>query len=381
MKSIREFNLKGKIVLIRCDFNVSLKNGKVTDATRIKKALNTIEYAIYSGAKVVLFSHLGRVEEDSDLKKNDLKVVKPILEQLLELPIKFSKYTRGEELERMVKNLREKEVLLVQNTRYEDLKGNKESSCDDELSRYWASLGDIFIDDAFGTIHRSHASNKGIAKYLPSGYGFLVFQEVEELNRLKDAKHPFTVVMGGSKVRGKIPVIEKLIEKCDYLIIGGKISFTFLKAEGYDIPDILVDAKNLDFSKKMLEQYPSKIVLPIDFKLFKNDKYLRDDYVYKINKDESPLDIGNNTIDLFLEIISKSETVFCNGPMGMFENAQASMGTKKVLEEISRVNHSVIGGGDTLAASKGESFEKEFTFVSTGGGATLEYLAGNIELQ
>ena len=263
-KTIRDFDLVDKKVLIRCDFNVPLDNGRIVDDTRIVRSLDTIKYALDKNAKVILFSHLGRVKTLEDKGKLSLEVVAKRLSELLGIEVIFSSVTRGNELEEKINKMSNGDVLLVENTRYEDLNGKKESSNDEELGKYWASLGDVFINDAFGTIHRTHASNVGISKYLDSGIGFLVEKELEKLSVLDNPTKPFIVIMGGAKVEDKIGVIENLITKCDSLLIGGGMAYTFLKAKGLEIGKSLLDSENIDFCKKMLDEYSSKIVLPVD---------------------------------------------------------------------------------------------------------------------
>ena len=256
--------LENKKVLIRCDFNVPMKEGKIVDDTRITAALPTIKYCIDQNAKVVLFSHLGRVKEEADLAKNNLAPVAKRLEELLGKKVTFIEKTRGEELETAIDNMQEQDVILVQNTRYEDLDGKKESKNDPELGSYWASLGDVFVNDAFGTIHRAHASNVGIASHLDSCIGFLIEKELNALKELDNPDHPFVVVLGGAKVADKIGVIENLVKKADKILIGGGMAFTFLKAEGYEIGNSLLDEENIEFCKNIIKEYPNKIVLPVD---------------------------------------------------------------------------------------------------------------------
>ena len=230
MKTIKDMDLNNKKVIIRCDFNVPIKEGKIIDDTRIKASLETINYCLEHNAKVILMSHLGRVKEEADLAKNDLKPVAERLSTLLNKEVKFISVTRGEALENAINEMQPQDVILMQNTRYEDLDGKKESSNDAELGAYWASLGEIFINDAFGTIHRAHASNVGIATHLPSAFGFLIEKELTALKTLDNPEHPFVVVLGGAKVKDKIGVIENLVTKADKILIGGGMAFTFLKA-------------------------------------------------------------------------------------------------------------------------------------------------------
>ena len=264
-KTIRDFDLKNKKVIIRVDFNVPIKDGEITDDNRIVESIPTIEYATGSGAKVILLSHLGRVKEEADLAKNSLEPVAFRLSELLNKEVTFVDETRGELLEQEVNNMNDGDVILVQNTRYEDLDGKKESSNDPELGAYWASLGDIFINDAFGTAHRAHASNVGIASHLPSGIGFLIEKELTNLSKAIDnPNRPYTVILGGAKVSDKIGVINNLVNKADHILIGGGMMFTFLKAQGYEIGTSLLDEESIDFCKEMLDKYADKIVLPVD---------------------------------------------------------------------------------------------------------------------
>ena len=274
-KTIKNYKLEGKTVIIRCDFNVPLNSkNKITDYTRIKANLKTIRYAVMKGAKVILLSHLGKVKTALDKKNNSLYPVAEALSRYLNQEVKFSPETRGYELEKMVSELNDGDVLLVENTRFEDLCGNKESNCDEELSKYWASLGDIFIEDAYGSCHRSHASVTGIPKYLPSGIGFLIENELNKIDTvLNSDTHPFIVIMGGKKVDDKIVLIEKLLEKCDKLLVGGAMSFTFLKAMGYNVGKSIVSEEHISFCKRMLDKYPMKIVLPEDFIIDKDDVF------------------------------------------------------------------------------------------------------------
>ena len=318
-KTIKDFNLNNKKVIIRVDFNVPIKDGIIKDDTRIRASLKTIKYALDNNAKIILLSHLGKVKENSDLIKNDLYPVSVRLKELLNHNVLFSNLTKGEELEDLVKNLQQKDILLIQNTRYEDLDGKKESSCNEELAKYWASLGDIFINDAYGTSHREHASNVGISKYLPSGLGFLVEEETKKLDEImNEDTYPFIVIMGGAKVNDKINVIENLITKCDKLIIGGGMAYTFLKAKGYNIGSSLLDEESIDFCKKMLEQYPEKIVLPIDHVVSTSLDSLKTitKEINDTSDEEIGLDIGPKTIVLYTNILSTAKRVIINGPMG-----------------------------------------------------------------
>ncbi len=380
MKTIRDYDIKSKKVIIRCDFNVPMKEGKIVDDTRIQKALETILYAIHQGAKVILFSHLGRVKEESDLEKNNLLPVAKRLEELLGQKVFFSEKTRGKELEDMIETMQPGEVLLVQNTRYEDLEGKKESKNDEELGKYWASLGDIFINDAFGTAHRAHASNVGISTYLPSGIGFLIEKEINALKVLEEDIHPFVIILGGAKVTDKIGVIENLVTKADKILIGGGMAFTFLKAKGMNIGKSLLEEENLEFCKRMLETYPDKLVLPVDCAVtneFVDTEEYRIQKIEDMTSDEMGLDIGKETIKLFQSELEKASIILWNGPLGVYEFEKYQLGTKEVLKYIVEKDKKVIlGGGDIVAAATTLGYQDKVYHASTGGGATLEYLEG-----
>lgn len=381
-KTIKDYELNDKKVIIRCDLNVPIKDGVIGDDTRIKASLKTIKYAIDNNAKVILLSHLGKVKEISDLDKNNLYPVSIRLSELLEREVLFSNVTKGKELEDKIKRLNNGDILLVQNTRYEDLNGKLESSCNEELAKYWASLGDLFINDAYGTSHRAHASNVGIAKYLPNGLGFLVEEEVTKLdNILTEDTHPFVVIMGGAKVSDKIKVIENLILKCDKLLIGGGMAYTFLKALDYNVGSSIVDTESIEFCKNILNKYSDKIVLPIDnvvsTSLESNDYKVKD--IEENTDQDMGLDIGTKTINLFTSVLSGARRVVINGPMGCFENPNYAIGTKALYNFITTNNiKTLIGGGDSASSVNKLSDKRKFYHISTGGGATLEYLEGKI---
>lgn len=380
MKTIKDLELENKKVIIRCDFNVPMKDGKIVDDTRIQAALETIKYCLEKNAKVILFSHLGRVKEEADLKKNDLAPVAKRLAELLKKDVLFSEKTRGEELEALVESMLPGDVLLVQNTRYEDLNGKKESGNDEELGAYWASLGDVFINDAFGTIHRAHASNCGIAKHLPSAAGFLIERELKALSELDNPTHPFVVVLGGAKVADKIGVIENLVTKADKILIGGGMAFTFLKADGKEIGKSLLDEENLDFCRKMLEEHRDKIVLPIDFAVtneYTDTEPYRVKKVDEFSPDEMGLDIGEETLTLFENELRKAKIAVWNGPLGVYEMEPYKKNTDELLKFIVDNNiKTILGGGDIVAAATAAGMKDKVYHASTGGGATLEYLEG-----
>ena len=381
-KTIKDYELNNKKVLIRCDFNVPIKEGKILDDNRIVESLNTINYALDNNAKIILFSHLGRVKEESDKEKNSLRLVSERLSVLLNRPVTFISTTTGKELEEKVAAMNIGDVILVENTRFEDVPNKRESKNDLELGKYWASLGDIFVNDAFGTIHRAHASNVGIAANIPSCVGFLVEKELTELSILENPEHPFVVILGGAKVADKIPVIENLVSIADKILIGGGMSYTFQEALGKNIGQSLLDTESIDFCKTVMESYSDKIVLPTDVvvaKEFSNDVPNRIASVNDIYDDEQGLDIGPETIKLFNSILDTAKVVFWNGPLGVYEMSNYIKGTKEVLTHLTEINaKSILGGGDVVAASTNLGLKDKVTHASTGGGATLEYMEGKV---
>ena len=382
-KSIKDFDLDNKKVIIRVDFNVPIKDGNITDDNRIKESLKTIQYAIDNNAKVILMSHLGRVKEEQDLEKNTLEPVALRLSELLDTDLVFVDMTRGKELEDAINEMKPKDVLLIQNTRYEDLDGKKESKNDPELGAYWASLGDIYINDAFGTAHRSHASNVGIASHLPNGVGFLIEKELENLlPAINEPERPLTVILGGSKVSDKIGVIENLVKIADHILIGGGMAFTFLKASGLPIGKSLLDEENIEFCKKILKEHEDKIVLPIDVvcsKSIEKPTDVRECFISDIKDDEIGLDIGNQSVKLFKQHINDSKTIIWNGPVGMFEEKAYEKGTKEICKALTESGaKTIVGGGDSASAAINFGYKEKFSHISTGGGASLELLEGKV---
>jgi len=379
-KTIKDYDLNGKKVIIRVDFNVPIKDGEIQDDNRIKQSLETINYALEHNAKIILLSHLGRVKSEEDKEKNTLEPVALKLSELLDKEIIFVTETRGELLETEINNMKNGDIILVENTRYEDLDGKKESSNDEELGAYWASLGDIFINDAFGTSHRAHASNVGIAKHLPNGIGFLIEKELNILGpAINNPKKPFTVILGGSKVSDKIGVIENLVNIADYILIGGAMAFTFIKSQGMNIGSSLLDEESIDFCKKMLKEHQDKIILPIDVitsESIDTLKNVKEIFISDIKDKDIGLDIGHGTIKLFKTYLEESNTIIWNGPVGKFEIEEFSKGTKELCEIIKDKGNTIIGGGDTASAVINLGYKDAFTHISTGGGATLELLEG-----
>ncbi|CAD2072726.1 phosphoglycerate kinase [Phocicoccus schoeneichii] len=383
-KTVKDVELSGKTVLVRADFNVPMDNGVITNDKRIKAALPTIQYILDQGAKVVLFSHLGRVKEESDKEKLSLFPVAKRLSQLIDRDVLFVNETRGAELESAVEDLKSGEVLLVENTRFEDLEGKKESKNDPELGKYWASLGDVFVNDAFGTAHRAHASNVGISENVEAVSGFLMEKEIEFIgNAVDEPERPFVAILGGAKVSDKITVIERLLEKADKILIGGGMANTFVRALGHDTGKSLVEEDNLDLAKSLIEKGKDKLVLPVDLvvaKEFSNDSAFRTVDLESIEDDEMALDIGEKTVARFNDVLKEAKTVVWNGPMGVFEMENFAQGTIKVCESLAKLDDAItiIGGGDSATAAEDLGFADKFSHVSTGGGASLEYLEGKV---
>ncbi len=385
-KTIRDIELNNKKVLIRVDFNVPLKDGVITDDTRIVAALPTIQYVIEQGGKLILFSHLGRIKEEADKAKNSLKAVAQRLSELLNKPVEFIPETRGEQLEKAVSALKPGEVLMFENTRFEDLDGKKESKNDPELGKYWASLGDVFINDAFGTAHRAHASNVGIASNISEAVaGLLLEKEINFIGgTLENPQRPFVAVLGGAKVSDKIEVIKNLLKVADHILIGGGMAFTFLKAQGLEVGKSLVEADKLDLAKELLDLANGKIILGEDVvcgKEFSPDTEVTIRDFTSIPADEMGLDIGPKTIKIFENYIKDAKTVVWNGPLGVFEFDSFANGTKTIAKTIGKLQGNaitIIGGGDSAAAVAKFGLEDQFSHISTGGGASLEYLEGKV---
>ena len=375
MKFIKEEEIKNKKVILRCDFNVTIKDGKIIDDTKIIKSLDTINYLLENNNKIIIMSHLGKVKKEEDLEKNTLFPIYLKLKELINTNIYFSSTLSGKELELLVNNLKEKEILLMENVRFKDFPNKLESGCDLELSKYWASLGDVFINDAFGTSHRKHASNYGIKKYLPSYYGLLINDEINKLNELiNNPKKPFTVIMGGAKVDDKLSLIEELLKLCDNLIVGGGIANTFLLSQNINIGKSLVNSDYIDKINDIYIKYKEKIILPTDFYVENN---LKKEYRTKnnIKKDDIIYDIGEESLNIYKKIINNSNTVFINGTVGLYENKNYEYGTKTLLEILKDSKSKIyIGGGDAVAATNNLGFKNSFYYKSTGGGATLKYI-------
>ena len=392
-KLVTDLDVAGKKVIVRVDFNVPHKGDVITDDNRVVAALPTIKYLLENNAKVILLSHLGKIdykkteeEIEAAKKKNDMAIVAKCLQSHLpDNKVIFVDATRGAALEEAVANMKEGEVVLMQNTRYE--KG--ESKNDEELGKYWASLGDLFVEDAFGSVHRAHASTVGIPTHLPSAAGFLVEKELKFLgDAVENPVRPFVGILGGAKVADKLKVIDNLLEKCDTLIIGGGMAYTFRTAQGYEVGESLVDDEKIEYCGQMLEKAKTlnkELLLPVDTVVADNfpdpiDGPIETQVVdaTAIPADKQGLDIGPKTAALFAEKVKEAKTVVWNGPMGVFENPILAKGTNAVAEALAETaGTTIIGGGDSAAAIKQLGYADRVSHVSTGGGASLEFLEGN----
>lgn len=380
-KCLSDLEVKGRKVLVRCDFNVPMKDGKITDETRIISSLPTINYLIDNGAKVILMSHLGRPKGEAKLEFS----LKPIAERLTELIKKKVIFIEegnvlSDDVRNSVEKMEKGDVLLLENTRFR----KEEEKNEQEFAKELASLGDLFVNDAFGTSHRAHASNVGVSKYLPSAVGFLVEKEISVMGKsLESPERPFVAILGGAKVSDKIGVIENLINIVDTIIVGGGMAYTFLKSKGYEIGLSLLEEDKIDLAKKLMEKAEEKnvrLILPIDTvvaKEFKNDTEFKTVIVEDIPKDMMGVDIGEESIKLFSDIIRDAKTILWNGPMGVFEMDNFAKGTNSIAREMSETQGiTIVGGGDSASAVEKSGFAEKMTHISTGGGASLELLEG-----
>ena len=383
--TVKDVDLKGKKVLVRVDFNVPVKDGVITNDNRITAALPTIKYILEQGGRAILFSHLGRVKEEADKEGKSLAPVAADLAAKLGQDVKFIPgVTRGAELEAAVNALEDGQVLLVENTRFEDVDGKKESKYDPELGKYWASLGDgIFVNDAFGTAHRAHASNVGISANVDKAVaGFLLENEIAYIKEaVENPERPFVAILGGSKVSDKIGVIENLLAKADKVLIGGGMTYTFYKAQGIEIGNSLVEEDKLDVAKALLEKSNGKLILPVDSKeanAFADYTEVKDTEGEAVDPGFLGLDIGPKSIAEFDKALTGAKTVVWNGPMGVFENPDFQAGTIGVMDAIVKQPgvKSIIGGGDSAAAAINLGRADKFSWISTGGGASMELLEG-----
>ena len=385
--TVEDLPLEGKKVLMRVDFNVPIKDGVVGDDNRIVAALPTIKYVIDHGGRAILFSHLGRIKKEEDKPGLSLRPVAERLSNLLNKPVTFVPVTEGKQLEDAIDNMKNGDVLLVQNTRYEDVKDGeyvkRESGNDPELGKYWASLGDVFVNDAFGTAHRKHGSNVGIATNMPgkAAAGYLMEKEIKFLGDAVDnPERPFVAILGGAKVSDKIGVIDNLLDKADKIIIGGGMAYTFYAAKGIKVGNSLVEKDKIDVAKQILDKAGDKLVLPIDNVVadkFNNDA---DTKVVEGDIDDGwmALDIGPKSVEEFKNVLKDAKTVVWNGPMGVFEMPNFAKGTLEIGKFLGTLTDAttIVGGGDSTAAVKELGVADKLTHISTGGGASLTYLEG-----
>ncbi len=385
-KTVKDVKITGKKVLIRVDFNVPRENGKITDENRIVQALPTIKYVLEQGGRAIVFSHLGRIKTEEDKKNNSLKVVADRLSELLEQTVVFIPETRGIILRDAINELKNGEILMFENTRFEDIDGKKESKNDPELAAYWASLGDVFVNDAFGAAHREAASNVGIAQNTSEAVaGFLLEKEINFIGELlKNPQRPFLAILGGAKVSDKIEVIKKLLDIADKVIIAGAMAYTFYKAQGFEMGTSLVEDDKIELAKELLELGAGKIHLGVDMisaKEFKLDAEKNVRLISEVKEDEMGMDIGPQTVAIFEALIKSAKTIIWNGPLGVFEFPRFAEGTRSIAQAIVDLKGqatTIVGGGDSAAAVVQFGLDKYFSHVSTGGGATLEYLEGKI---
>lgn len=385
-KVITDLEVRSKRVIVRVDFNVPMsktEEGKITDNARIVAALPTIKYLIENNARIILLSHLGRPKGEAK-KEFSLAPVAKELSKLLNKDVKFlqSNLVVDDNVKTEVLKLKDGEVALLENTRFR----NEETKNIDDFSKELAELGELYINDAFGTSHRAHCSNVGLCKFLPSAVGFLVEKEISIMGKaLSNPERPFVAILGGAKVSDKITVIENLIEKVDSIIIGGGMAFTFLKSLGYSVGKSLLEDDKVDFAKELIEKAKSKnvkILLPIDVvvsKEFSNDSEFKIVNIDSIGDDYMGLDIGEKTVKLFSDEINNAKTVVWNGPMGVFEMSNFAKGTFEIAKAIAESEAiSIIGGGDSASAAEKSGYKDKITHISTGGGASLEFLEGKI---
>lgn len=376
-KTLKDLDFKGKKVLLRTDFNVPLKDGVISDDNRIIQALPTIKYLLEQDAKIILFSHLGKVKKEEDKQGKSLDLVAIRLAELLNHPVTFVPETKGPELEKAISEMKNQDIIMMENTRFEP----GETKNDEELAKYWASLADLYVSDAFGSVHRAHASTAGVAQYLDSAVGLLVEKELGVIgNALANPQRPLVAILGGAKVSDKIGVIDNLLKIADLIIIGGGMSYTFLKAQGHEIGLSLLEEDKIALAKEYLEKADGKIILPIDSVCadqFSNDAKIEVCDSNAIPADMMGLDIGPKTIALYQDILKDAKTVIWNGPMGVFEMSNFANGTIAICKTLANLDAmTIIGGGDSAAAAISLGFADKFSHISTGGGASLEFMEG-----
>lgn len=379
-KRIQQMDVKNKRVLLRCDFNVPVKNGQILDDSKIVASLNTIDYLVREGAKIIILSHFGKVKTEEDKINNSLAPIAAHLQKLVNSKVIFSKQPRSLYLEAKIEEMNPGEIMLLENTRFEDVPNKLESGNDTQLAMYWAGLADIFCLDAFGSAHRKHASTYGVAKYLPNCIGFLVQHEIEMLDKyILNAEKPFTIVMGGAKVEDKVALIEKLLPRCDNLLLTGGIANSCLETLGFNVGSSIrsKDPEVLEKIKNLLIQYKEKIQLPIDAIIGRvyNENLIEHVNIDKVEEDDIIYDVGMKTINKYKEVIDNSKTIFINGTAGKYEDIRFATGTREMLNNVANSKATkIVGGGDGVSAVKNFKLNERFDFLSTGGGATLEYI-------
>lgn len=373
-------NLENKKVIVRVDFNVPVINGEITDDNRIREALPTINYLLEHRAKVILLSHLGRIKTESDKKDKSLRVVFQRLKELVDCEVHFIPFTRGEKVEDSISNMKNGEIVMLENTRFEDLNNNAESKNDVNLGKYWASLGDVFVNDAFGTAHRTHASNVGIASYIKeSAIGFLIEKEIKFLGiAINNPKRPFIALLGGAKVSDKINIIESLLQKADKVIIGTAMCYTFLLAMGKNVGTSLVEPEKVNLAKSLLAKYKDKLVIAVDFVISSEYKDIKGEIVDEIPNGMMGLDIGPKTINLVKKELEGAKTVIWNGPFGVTEFENYKHGSEEIAKSLVSLKEAtvIIGGGDSAAMAIRMGLKNKISHISTGGGASMEFLEG-----
>lgn len=382
-RKLANMDIDNKRIILRVDYNVPIKDGIIMDDNKIIASLETINYLLSHNCSIIILSHLGKIKKEEDKSKNTLAPVAKKLAELLNRPVTFCPETRSTKLEQIAQNLQPQDIIMLENTRFEDLPNKLESNNDPQLASYWASLADVFVMDAFGSAHRAHASTNGIAKFIPSCIGLLIEKELTLLDKyLLNPSRPFTVIMGGAKIEDKLSLIKSLLPKCDYLLLTGCLANTCLKALKLNIGASLAseDETILNEVYNLLMQYKRKIMLPLDVIVGNTyDKnYVEYKYLTEINQDDQIFDIGNKTIEKFQTAINVSKTIFVNGTAGLYENEKYANGTKALFNIISKSSaNTIIGGGDSVSAAINLGYKDKMTYLSTGGGATLEYIANH----
>ncbi len=380
-KRLQTMDVKDKRIILRVDYNVPMKNGVILDDSKIRVSLKTIQYLLEQNCRIVLLSHLGKIKSEVDKQVNSLEPIALRLKELLGREVYFSKENFGPNVMMRVSKMQPQDILMLENTRFLDFPNRLESNCNPQIAEFWASLGDVFVNDAFGSTHRKHASTYGISTFLPSCIGFLVQKEIEMLDKyIRNPKHPFTVIMGGAKMDDKILLMESLLPQCDFILCGGGIANTCLQALYFNIGESIATRNPavLEDVKKMLLSHKEKFMLPLDAIVGStyDRNYVKYKLINKIEDNELIYDIGVKTLEKYKTAIIKSQTVFINGTVGMYENMKFANGTKELLSILKNSSATIVaGGGDAEASIRKFGFENDITYISSGGGATLEYLA------